>query len=243
MQSGTYSKIYLAENDNKYFILKKMTNKNYNIFKNEISVHKKIYHKNAIEIVDIMEYDYFYYIVYPYCYSGDLFQYLMNNNKLSDQKTKYIGKQLGEVIKYLHNNRISHLDIKPENILIDDPYKLNIKLCDFGSSHISSLPYLQSKTNFITGTKNYVSPEQLNDRYSNYSDIWSYGVTMYTIKSGKLLFDNDICQMTDDKIKRKISNENFSSDFSNFLFQCIRISPYQRSNIHILLNHPWLNKN
>lgn len=240
---GSYSKIYLAEKENKKYILKEINNKNYNIFKNELLIHKKINHKHAIELKDVIKLDDVNYIITPYYSGGDLFNYLVKRNQLSYHDTKIIAKQLGQVVKYLHDTRISHLDIKPENIFLDGGDKIHIRLGDFGLSKISKIPYKISSTDYITGTYKYSSPEQLNYTYSAYSDIWSYGVTLFTLKSGMRLYDTGLNKLTDDMINKKISNQYFSTDFTDFLNRCIKINPYDRENINSLLNHEWINKN
>jgi serine/threonine protein kinase len=66
-----------------------------------------------------------------YCSNGDLFNLVKTSGKLSENLSRYIFSQLLDGVEYLHKEgKVSHLDLKLENVLIDD--ELSIKLCDFG---------------------------------------------------------------------------------------------------------------
>src|SRR5208282_718979 len=93
-----------------------------------------------------------------------------------------------KALAYIHADGVVHRDLKPENILVDD--NDNIKLIDFGIASDSASRRL-TYTNFTTalGTPNYISPEQVKGkRGDSRSDIYSMGVILYEMLTGKLPF-------------------------------------------------------
>jgi serine/threonine protein kinase len=101
-----------------------------------------------------------------------------------------IGADLAQAVQSLHAQDAIHLDIKPENILIDDQGKLT--LIDFGLSHHARFPdLLAEEMRKGIGSAPYISPEQVTGIRSDYrSDIFSIGVIMYELLTGELPFGN-----------------------------------------------------
>jgi MAP/microtubule affinity-regulating kinase len=107
------------------------------------------------------------------------------DRKLEENNCKLIFKQIIEGLLYLHENNVSHRDIKLENIIIKN--KSEIKIIDFGFSICSPKDKL---LNFFCGTPNYMPPEIIlkKDYLGEYSDIWSIGILLYTILCGSFPF-------------------------------------------------------
>ena len=119
-----------------------------------------------------------------FCQGGELFQYIVDKGKLTEDEAKPILDQILEGIKYIHKMGVVHRDIKPENILIDQ--NGNVKLSDFGLSK-----YVSLKSNLVKtpcGSPCYASPECLSGLpYNGYiSDMWSVGVLLYACVCGQL---------------------------------------------------------
>jgi len=138
-----------------YYIIdrlkKKYNDPVFEVIKLSIPVIKDINHPNILQLIDLKEDSEYYYFIYEYCDGGNLddyLNYLKNNNKsLTEEEVQYIMKQLVEAVKYLHNKKIVHRNMKPRNILIkydseEDLLKKNIlkskiKLSGFTiSSHL-----------------------------------------------------------------------------------------------------------
>lgn len=156
------------------------------------------------------------YLVLEKVNNGELFQRIVNKQRLRSDETRAIFKQLLSGLKYLHDNNIIHRDIKPENILLDitrrsdishgqqnqleekqtgpwdpDELDLRVKIADFGlAKFIGELKF----TNTLCGTPAYVAPEILKyDRnYSTKVDLWSSGVLLYVCLSGFPPFSDEL---------------------------------------------------
>ena len=116
----------------------------------------------------------------------DLFDYIDIKTRIPEQNTKYILHQLTSALSYLHEEKqIAHLDVKPENILIQ-PSTGDIKLIDFGAAQ-RIRPDFHST---FKGTKQYASPEILFTGHYDpvAADIWALGVTFYKMIMGHLPF-------------------------------------------------------
>ncbi|KAL5257666.1 hypothetical protein ACHWQZ_G012550 [Mnemiopsis leidyi] len=116
----------------------------------------------------------------------DMFDYIGYKNRIPEQNAKYILAQLTSALCYLHEEKqIAHLDVKPENILIQ-PDTGNIKLIDFGAAQRITSSTLTT----FRGTRQYASPEILfTGEYDPVAaDIWALGVTFYKMVMGHLPF-------------------------------------------------------
>lgn len=109
-------------------------------------------------------------------------------------------------VSYCHSLGIVHRDLKPENILIDKELNNTLKLIDFGTS----VQYSKDREilNQVHGTSYYIAPEVLNKKYDERCDIWSIGVILYILLSGKPPFDGD----DDDQITEQVKKGNYSMD-------------------------------
>ena len=112
--------------------------------------------------------------------------HLIKNRKyLTEPEVQYFLLQIIDAIKYLHNRRIIHRDLKLGNIFLDD--NLDVKVGDFGLATELNEPNERKKT--MCGTPNYIAPEILQSEgkraYSYEVDIWAIGVITYTLLIGK----------------------------------------------------------
>lgn len=115
------SKAYLSESE------QRMTK-----FEIEIRILQRLNHPGVVELYELLQDDNFYYVFLEFCANGELFDYIANNQRLTENESKNMIRQILEALKYIHSQGIAHRDIKPENILLDTFH--HIKLTDFGLS-------------------------------------------------------------------------------------------------------------
>ena len=140
---------------NKDQIKIKMKNK---IFR-ENEVITKFNHINVIFVFEIIEDLENYYIVMEYCKRGELFDYIVDHERLTEDEAAIFFYQLINGVEYIHSKGIAHRDLKPENLLLTKDKTL--KIIDFGLSHeYDGIDLLKTKC----GSPSYASPEILRGR-------------------------------------------------------------------------------
>jgi 5'-AMP-activated protein kinase catalytic alpha subunit len=130
-----------------------------------------------------------------YCEKGELFNHIVENQKLENEEASYFYYQLINGLEYIHSKGIVHRDLKPENLLLNDKNKL--KIIDFG---LSNYFFPDSEKNLLKtpcGSPCYAAPEMVSgNNYNGFkTDIWAIGIILYAMLVGYLPFednDNDI---------------------------------------------------
>lgn len=160
-----------------------------NRFNAEAQAAASLDHQNIVSIFDVGVDDDRHYITMEYVDGRTLKEYITQKGPLPYKEALDIASQICDAIEAAHNKNIVHRDIKPHNILITDDGK--IKVADFGIARFGTGKTL-SNGNDILGSVHYISPEQAKGiSVDNRSDIYSLGVVLYEMLSGKLPFDSD----------------------------------------------------
>ena len=157
------------------------------IFK-ENEIITKFNHINVIFVFAIIEDAENYYIVMEYCKTGELFDYIVAHQYLSEEESSVFFYQLINGVEYIHSNGIAHRDLKPENLLLTENNIL--KIIDFGLSHeFDKINFLSTKC----GSPSYAAPEIIKgDKYDGFkTDIWCCGIILYAMVCGYLPFDGE----------------------------------------------------
>ncbi|QLG70646.1 hypothetical protein HG535_0A05870 [Zygotorulaspora mrakii] len=165
---------------------------------------------------------------------------------------KVLGKIAEAVLRglsYLHERKIIHRDIKPQNILLND--KGQVKLCDFGVSGEA----VNSLATTFTGTSFYMAPERIQGQpYSVTCDVWSLGLTLLEVAQGYFPFGNDKITpniapielltviLTFTPVLRDESELNitWSRAFKSFIEFCLKKDPRERPSPRQMIQHPWI---
>jgi len=151
-------------------------------FKREAKLLAKLDHPNIIKVLDFGTSKEYFYISFEYI-EGESLRNLLKHRNLSYEEKKLLTIQLFKALHFAHSNQIIHRDIKPENIFIDN--NMNLKLGDFGLALSAEDNYVTSPYS-IVGTPSYMSPEQVAGAKLTYqSDLFSAGVVIYEIFTGK----------------------------------------------------------
>ena len=159
-------------------------------FKREAQTAANLNHPNIVQIFDWGVEDNEPYFVMEYVEGTTLSSVLAKNKRVNISDALYIGSQVSAALHEAHENNLVHRDIKPGNIMITPGGK--IKVTDFGIVSIQDEDSDITKSGTILGTANYISPEQAQGLpVSKQSDLYSLGVVLYELISGKTPFDGD----------------------------------------------------
>ena len=147
---------------------------------------------------------------------------------------------------YCHAKNIVHRDLKPENLLIDEEDESTIKIIDFGTSQVFDP---EKKMDQTYGTAYYIAPEVLQHKYDEKCDVWSIGVIMYILLTGRPPFDGG----TDNQIIKKVQQGKYptkiaefkplSKDAKDLIGHLLKYKPADRLTASEALEHNWFKAN
>ena len=156
-------------------------------FRQEAQAAAGLEHPNIVNIYDVGAENGLYYIVMEYVEGITLKTYISKKGQLTYNEVISIAIQVGRGIEAAHKKEIVHRDIKPQNIIISKEGK--VKVTDFGIARAATSNTINAD---IMGSVHYSSPEQARNGYVTYqSDIYSLGIVMYEMCTGRVPFDGD----------------------------------------------------
>ncbi len=156
-------------------------------FRQEAQAAAGLEHPNIVNIYDVGAENGMYYIVMEYVEGITLKTYISKKGQLTYNEVISIAIQVGRGIEAAHKKEIVHRDIKPQNIIISKEGK--VKVTDFGIARAATSNTINAD---IMGSVHYSSPEQARNGYVTYqSDIYSLGIVMYEMCTGRVPFDGD----------------------------------------------------
>ncbi|TBU62648.1 Pkinase-domain-containing protein [Dichomitus squalens] len=207
----------------------------------EIIMMKLMNHPNIMRIYDVYEGDKELYLILEYVEGGELFDFLVNRGRLPPLEALAYFKQIVYGLNYAHTFSIIHRDLKPENILIHSLNPPLIKIADWGMAAFAP-PSLQLETS--CGSPHYASPEIVNGhKYcGTATDIWSCGVILYALLTGRLPFDDKNVRTLLTKVKTgKYEMPGFVDPMAkDLLSRMLVVDVNQRISMADILAHPWL---
>lgn len=214
-------------------------------FLQETAILRSLDHPNIIRVYEIYKDDKRYYIVTELWTGGELFDEIAKKESFSEKDAARILTQILEAISYCHAKEIVHRDLKPENILLDTIDSKTIKVIDFGTSTKKNTK-IKFKQPF--GTAYYMAPEVLKGKYDEKCDVWSIGVILYVLLSGKPPFDGE----NDKEICKKVKAGKYSmndpiwkdvsTDAIHLIRQMLTYDPAKRISCKEALEHRWFAK-
>ena len=213
----------------------------YNRIEREIKYLKLFNHPNIIQIYEVIESSSSFYIVMEYAPGGELFNYIVEKEKLPENESSFYFYQIIQGIKEIHQKKICHRDVKPENLLFTKNKIL--KIIDFGLSSEYD-DYLSTPC----GSPCYASPEMIKGKkYNGLSiDLWACGIILFAMLCGYLPFDdknnNELFRkIVECKIDYPEKDEVELSETSlDLINKILTPNPKERIGIEEILEHPFM---
>ncbi|AOA63654.1 Serine/threonine-protein kinase [Komagataella phaffii CBS 7435] len=205
----------------------------------EAALGKIMYHPNICRLFECYTMSNHYYMLFEIVQGVQLLDYIVSHGKLKETRVRQFARSIASALDYCHSNNIVHRDLKIENIMINN--KGEIKLIDFGLSNMYDRRNLL-KT--FCGSLYFAAPELLSCRpyIGPEIDVWSFGVVLFVLVSGKVPFDDDSVPKLHAKIKRgKVEYPEFISPLCHSLLsQMLVVNPDHRVTLKAAMEHPWM---
>ena len=217
----------------------------FQLLKSEVNILSNLDHPNIVKYFGVFEDDYYVHIVMEYLKGYDLYKIitLRKYTGFDEKDMCEIIHQLLKALSFIHSQNIIHRDIKPENILFANKRDYStLKLIDFGLATNSK------KDTKSVGTPFYMAPEMIDGNSHPQSDIWSVGIIVYLMLTGKYAFDAKNGENLYDKIKNNeidmepLDESECSEEAKDFIQKCLKKRYQERMTTSECLEHAWINK-
>lgn len=247
---GSFGKVFLVKSikDNKHYAMKvlfkgKILRKLQAIHTmNERKILEKINFPFIVKLYYAFQDAEKLYLVTEFMQGGELFFFLKTRGRLPEKEVKLYAAEIILALQHLHDKNIIYRDLKPENILLDD--KGYIKITDFGLSKIiqESKEEEEQVAYTLCGTPEYLAPEViLGQGYSKEVDWWSFGVVLYEMLTGHVLFQRKIQTQIDIQMYLKpidLVKIDISQEAKDLVLLLLRLDSKKRlTNIKNIKSH------
>ena len=219
----------------------------FSLLKSEVTILSNLDHPNIVKYFGTFEDESYIHIVMEYLKGHDLDKIitLKKYTGFDEKNMCQIIHQLLKALSFIHSKNIIHRDIKPENILFSNKRNYSsLKLIDFGLATFSNLDHKS------VGTPFYMSPETIEGNSTPLSDMWSVGVIVYQMITGKLPFQSE--EQGNEGLYNKITNDDYNREYldetdcseeaKDFINKSLQKDIKLRLTTQEALNHPWINK-
>ena len=209
----------------------------------EIEILKSLNHRHIVELKDFQWDDNNIFLILEYCSGGDLSTYIRRYRRLPENVARKFLRQLASALQYIHDKNISHMDLKPQNLLIESKDNLVLKVGDFGFAQ-----YLLGKEGHdnLRGSPLYMAVEMFSsESYDASVDLWSTGVILFETLFGYAPFASATFEELELKI---LSNDdikipekpNVTPKCKDLLQRLLQRNPSQRISFQDFFNHPFV---
>ncbi len=199
-------------------------------FRSEAQAAAGLTHPNIVNVFDVGDDEGVNYIVMELIEGITLKEYIAKKGKLSIKEATSIAIQVSMGLEAAHSHGIVHRDIKPQNIIISTDGK--VKVTDFGIARAASSNTISSN---VMGSVHYSSPEQVRGGYSDEkSDIYSLGITLYEMVTGRVPFDGDttvaiaIKHLQEEMVPPSAYSEDLPYSLEQIIYKCTQKSVGRR---------------
>jgi serine/threonine protein kinase/Tfp pilus assembly protein PilF len=194
-------------------------------FRNELKIAWDISHKNICRMYDLGREAGAYFITMEYVSGEDLKSFIRRSRQLVVGTAIFIAKQVCEGLAEAHRLGVVHRDLKPGNVMIDK--EGNAKIMDFGIARCISVKGITG-AGVMIGTPEYMSPEQVEGKeVDQRSDIYSLGIILYEMATGRVPFEGDTALSIAVKHKTEIPkdprefNPQIPEELSRLILKCM----------------------
>ena len=199
-------------------------------FRTEAQAAAGLEHPNIVNIYDVGSENKMHYIVMEYVEGITLKTYIEKKDKIGYKEAISIAIQTCNGIRAAHNKSIVHRDIKPQNIIISTEGK--VKVTDFGIARATTSNTINSD---VMGSVHYTSPEQARNGYVDFkSDIYSLGIVMYEMVTGRVPFNGDsavsvaLQHLQEEIIRPSAYTPDLPISVEKIILKCTQKSPDRR---------------
>ena len=250
--SGAFGEVWLVhhkdlDRDFAMKVIKKRKNRSNDEkeIMNEIGILKQLDHPKILKVIDFFSTTKKYYIITEYCPEGELFNEIIKVGKFDEGQAAFIINQILKAVTYCHKMNIIHRDIKPENIMITNREKngcLQVKLIDFGTAKIFEKGQQENK---YVGSSYYMAPEIIKRKYDEKCDLWSIGVILYILLTGRPPFDGNDDDEILENVKKGVYDKwaypfpLLSSHAKDLIFKLLQYDPKKRLSAEEAIEHRW----
>ena len=275
---GAFATVYklATKNDGKVFAAKELDKRRFMKngildlkVDNEMKIMSSLRHPNIVQYEGYHDHNHWIYIIMEFIPGGELSSHIAEHGAIHERVGQDITRQILHALDYLHTRKITHRDIKPDNILIANHQPLTVKLSDFGLSKCVTNQETFLKT--FCGTLLYCAPEVYPD-YSNYRattirkrhrgdppsktspysqavDMWSFGAVLYHVLSNKPPVmgkgDERGIHMLNNIMTKNIDYDplrtvHISEEGIEFISALLDRDPNMRPNEQMCFQHKWI---
>ena len=215
---------------------------------NELLVCLEIDHPNIARVFEVYETDTSVFLVTELCAGGELYAKLKAVNRFNEIEASFLAAQILKAVNYMHTLDIVHGDLKLENFLFSESsvFRSTLKLIDFGFSHLGAKPF----RNLICGSPQYMAPEKFDRRETTSSDMWSIGVIVFMLLTGKAPFPGKTIGDFETFFKESegirahvqagLDKYSISQDGVEFLTRLLEVREERRMTAREALQHRWV---
>ncbi|NWX92447.1 ULK3 kinase, partial [Nothoprocta pentlandii] len=209
----------------------------------EIEILKAVRHPHIVELKDFQWDSSHIYLIMEFCAGGDLSRFIRTRRVLPEKVVRVFLQQLACALKFLHDRNISHLDLKPQNILLSSLEKPQLKLADFGFAQYMS-PW--DEQHVLRGSPLYMAPEMICcQQYDARADLWSLGVILYEALFGHPPFASRSFAELEEKIRSERvielpSRPRLSPECRDLLQRLLERDPLKRISFEHFFSHPFV---
>ena len=194
-------------------------------FSNELRLARKISHRHVCRMFDLGEDRGTHYITMEYVSGEDLKSVLRMMGQMSAGKAVLVAREVCEGLAEAHRLGVVHRDLKPQNIMIDR--EGNVRIMDFGIARSLKVKGMTG-AGVVIGTPEYMSPEQIEGQdVDNRSDIYSLGIILYEMMTGRVPFEGNtflsvaVKQKTEQPRNPRDLNPQIPDDIVRLILRCL----------------------